>query len=139
VVPWNHRREEKLIRSGGPYPVDRILALVYDRRDKEEVRLRSRRPVLDGELVGVTSTRLLCFKLKGVRCRACGIEGTRFYKERTHPQTQNPHLNLYAVREDGTEVLMTRDHVVPRSRGGPDRMENLQTMCQPCNVAKGDS
>lgn len=31
-----------------------------------------------------------------------------------------------------------RDHVVPRSRGGPDTALNLVMACQPCNSAKRD-
>lgn len=30
------------------------------------------------------------------------------------------------------------DHVVPRSRGGLNDMENLVTACRPCNSSKGD-
>lgn len=30
------------------------------------------------------------------------------------------------------------DHVVPRSRGGTDDMDNLQAMCQYHNLKKGD-
>jgi 5-methylcytosine-specific restriction endonuclease McrA len=29
------------------------------------------------------------------------------------------------------------DHILPRSRGGSDKMENLQWLCPPCNTAKG--
>lgn len=28
------------------------------------------------------------------------------------------------------------DHRIPLSQGGPDTMDNLQTICQPCNVVK---
>ena len=30
------------------------------------------------------------------------------------------------------------DHVVPRSRGGSDHLENLQLLCAHCNRIKGD-
>ncbi|MFO7630331.1 MAG: HNH endonuclease [Prochlorococcaceae cyanobacterium] len=30
------------------------------------------------------------------------------------------------------------DHVLPRSRGGPDSWENVATACLPCNVRKGN-
>lgn len=41
----------------------------------------------------------------------------------------------------GTRISMTtgtRDHVIPRSRGGPDTMLNVVTACRACNVRKDD-
>ena len=36
------------------------------------------------------------------------------------------------------DTTVTIDHVVPKSRGGPESLENLVPACQRCNVAKGD-
>jgi hypothetical protein len=33
---------------------------------------------------------------------------------------------------------LARDHVVPRSRGGPDNATNIVMACRSCNSAKGD-
>lgn len=33
---------------------------------------------------------------------------------------------------------MTLDHKVPKSKGGTLANTNIQLMCQPCNVAKGN-
>lgn len=33
---------------------------------------------------------------------------------------------------------LTLDHVIPRSRGGPDTWENLVTACVRCNIRKGN-
>lgn len=35
-------------------------------------------------------------------------------------------------------ALPTRDHVVPRSRCGPDTAENVVMACRPCNNDKGN-
>jgi 5-methylcytosine-specific restriction endonuclease McrA len=38
----------------------------------------------------------------------------------------------------GSTRHLTVDHVVPRSKGGPDTWDNLVTSCAPCNRKKGD-
>lgn len=89
--------------------------------------------VRDGERGG---GRLRNFAENGIRCASCGIEGEFFASER-YPG-QNPHLNLYAMR-DGDEVLMTRDHIIPKSKGGANHIDNYQPMCAPCNQRKDDT
>ena len=37
-----------------------------------------------------------------------------------------------------TKVATTADHVIPRSRGGPDALDNLRPACLHCNSARGD-
>jgi len=34
-------------------------------------------------------------------------------------------------------VDLTCDHIIPESMGGPTELDNLQTMCRPCNSKKG--
>ena len=34
-------------------------------------------------------------------------------------------------------IDLTCDHVIPESKGGETSLENLQTMCRPCNSSKG--
>lgn len=35
-------------------------------------------------------------------------------------------------------LATTRDHLVPRSRGGLEHLDNLRPCCKPCNAAKAD-
>ena len=37
-----------------------------------------------------------------------------------------------------TDAPMHVDHIVPRARGGGNEPENLQALCQKCNIRKGD-
>jgi 5-methylcytosine-specific restriction endonuclease McrA len=70
-------------------------------------------------------------------CPVCGLTGKFFAIETT--DTKEPkkyHLNLYAV-ENGQEVLMTSDHIFPKSLGGRGHLKNRQAMCSPCNSKKG--
>jgi hypothetical protein len=43
----------------------------------------------------------------------------------------------YACRHCGAMDDLALDHIFPWSKGGSDRAENLQVLCQPCNSAKG--
>jgi len=49
------------------------------------------------------------------------------------------------LRRDGFRCAYCRerkattvDHVIPRSRGGPNTWENVVAACEPCNARKGD-
>lgn len=87
--------------------------------------------------IKMNSHRYQCFKNSGLKCVKCGIEGKFFAMERGS-KCKAYHFNLYAIDENGKEVLMTKDHIIPKSRGGKCSISNYQTMCYPCNQAKGN-
>lgn len=87
--------------------------------------------------VNVVSLRLQCFKRSKI-CVGCGLEGTIMSLDafKNDSARQGFHFNLYAEFE-GKSRLMTKDHIIPKSKGGPNHMDNFQTMCDQCNGKKG--
>ncbi len=88
--------------------------------------------------VRLSSLRLRTFKEHGTNCVKCGREGTHWGIDhhKTSPDSK-PHMNLWSIVDD-EQTLMTCDHIVPKSRGGKDTLDNTQTMCGPCNWNKGN-
>jgi hypothetical protein len=39
-------------------------------------------------------------------------------------------------KEEG--IILEVDHILPRSKGGSDDMDNLQTLCKKCNIGKSN-
>lgn len=111
------------------YPVDEIL----ERIDKDEV---FEGQVGDRNFVArLSSLRLRTFK-RSRTCVCCGRVGTSIGLDLPDGQDK-PHFNLYCI-ENGSKILMTKDHIVPKSKGGKNHISNMQTMCCHCNVRKGD-
>ena len=73
-----------------------------------------------------------------------GVNGGVF--EDYTPALSNPalfardrHRCLYCGSDlSARRALATRDHVIPISRGGPDRWANVATACRACNSRKDD-
>jgi len=74
---------------------------------------------------------------KDKTCVVCGVVGTVMALE-VPPGSLQPHFNLYAI-VNGQEILMTKDHIIPKAAGGGDSLDNYQTMCCICNMIKGCS
>ena len=91
--------------------------------------------IVDGFNVRPLSLRYKTFYQKGTKCVCCGKEGTHFKLCGDERSPNRRHFNLYA--DDGT--LITKDHIIPKARGGRDVVSNMQTMCEDCNKAKGAS
>ena len=124
--------------SGRRYDVEAVLTHSFV-RGRFEGRNRPQKKDWDGVQVNMDSLRYATFK-RSIKCCWCGIEG-RFFLLQARPEERQGigHFNLYALEKDNkTQVLMTKDHVVPRSKGGTDQAKNLVTMCCNCNFLKAD-
>ena len=110
------------------YSVEKVLELLHSRK---------LHGILDGDKVSLCkSDRLLTFRVRGTSCASCGLKGEYFAKERSLGQ-ETYHLNLYGLI-NGEEVMLTLDHVIPKSKGGKESMYNYQVLCAPCNERKAD-
>ncbi|MED5607813.1 HNH endonuclease [Pseudomonas sp. JH-2] len=52
-------------------------------------------------------------------------------------RTQVFERDRYRCLRCGTHLALRADHVIPESEGGVTSLENLQTLCAPCNSWKG--
>lgn len=48
------------------------------------------------------------------------------------------HLDLYGIDQDGEDIMMTIDHIKPKSKGGKDHISNYATLCKICNEIKSN-
>lgn len=105
------------------YTPEYVLSLVDDEKRTKIL--------VDGKYVKKNSVRYRVFKNSLVCCN-CGLEGKFFSLEKNSVIDSIWHFNLYAVDDKGYAVLMTKNYVIPKSKGGTGRLENLQTMCFRC-------
>ena len=92
--------------------------------------------------VDMSDDRYANFFEHGIECVKCGLKGEYFWLETCGYGKNNkyakPHFNLYGRDNNGREVMLTKDHVQPSSRGGLDALENYQCLCKHCNESKGN-
>lgn len=128
-IPEGHTYYKSYLRVDKKYSIDFVL-----RHIGEQIL------EVDGHFVRMWSLRYRTFE-KGASCVVCGRVGNYFRLEKhaLHANIENNswHFNLYGINHDGTEVLMTKDHILPKSKGGKNHISNLQTMCTKCNGKKG--
>jgi hypothetical protein len=67
-------------------------------------------------------------------CACCLVPGDHFWLE--HSGCFTPHFNLYAINHCGHAVMLTLDHIIPRSKGGTREPHNIQLLCANCNRIK---
>lgn len=118
-----------------------VLAFIQKEKDmNKRQQSRARVTLPTGHKVKTKSQRYHLFMTQPNVCAGCGMKATHYLLEisRNARPGASPHLNLYGTSESGKEVLFTKDHIIPRSKGGEDSLENYQIMCTTCNNKKGD-
>lgn len=115
-------------------PLRRAVRLVLDRKaeilEVDEARpFRSER----SELPCPTVIRLVRYVHVPRRFRRQVTNTFLFARDDYHCQYCGRHRRELKGRE-----FLTRDHVLPTSRGGENTWENVVTACSPCNNRKGD-
>jgi hypothetical protein len=104
--------------------------------------------IVAGKEAGLCSGFKLFNSLKDrpITCWKCICTADRWILDKHLTCSRPPVLNLYAlVRLPGTKkraevsrlVMMTRDHIIPKSLGGKDCIENLRPGCEVCNMGRG--
>lgn len=140
----------------GVFNIDEVLSVVVDEQRKGlQSRLKKAGKehgstgkdylaivghTFNGRVVKMDSLRYQTFKLKGTTCVCCGLKASYFALEAFTHDAKNGgpyHFNLYGLR-NGKEVMFTKDHIEPKSKGGKDVIANMQTMCSDCNFEKGN-
>lgn len=71
-------------------------------------------------------------------CAACKIRADHFWIEKNHACFYGWHANMYAYDYHGNPVMLTLDHIKPKSKGGTRTPKNVQLLCRKCNNTKGD-
>lgn len=110
------------------YEPSKIFKLINEAKEAELPRFN-----LDGFLIKPHSERYELFE-KSLNCCLCNRIGNNFkIREVNVRGVITHHINLFS--EDG--MLMTKDHIIPKSKGGRNEQSNYQTMCYECNDLKG--
>ena len=111
-------------RKDKHYSIEEVFSFFEEHLDKKEPK---KRVEFDGDMMKPYSVRYFTFMQKGTHSK----------KPSNYNPDENYHFNLYAVNDDGEEVLMTKDHVIPHAKGGSNGVSNMVTMCTHCNCEKG--
>lgn len=107
------------------------LSIIEDTYNSKENNIE-----IGGYKVKTKDDRYLNFIKNGFVCAKCGLKGQ--YVNLEHNKIHKNHFNVYGIKED-KEILLTKDHIYPKSKGGLDNIKNYQVLCEICNNKKMDN
>lgn len=126
-----------MIFKGRFYTPEEVLPLVIPPFSEDSIEERKIQKNFFGDLINFTSSRLQMFQAKGIACVRCPIVGIGFVKQKHKEGEPYWHLGLYGMDAKGKSMMMTKDHIHPKSKGGRDCLSNFAPMCSKCNEEKG--
>lgn len=101
--------------------------------------LRQKAELIDGTEKTIRSVRYSMPMPLVIRLnRYVKLPHRRVPPTRTAIMLRDGHVCQYCGQTPGRKLL-TVDHVIPRSRGGPEEWPNLVTACKGCNQKKGSN
>jgi hypothetical protein len=81
--------------------------------------------------------KILCFPPIKTGSAFGSGQGKRFSKTiKKAAKAENPTKTCVYCRRPGTAIEV--DHVIPKSKGGTNKLENAQLTCHDCNHSKGN-
>jgi len=123
------RDKKKLIHLAS-FELDEVLPFATIEESKKEYFVNNQ-----SYQVRMNSDRYFVF-LNSKSCVSCGLEGSKMILDKNSTDT-SPHFNMYA-EENGRLILMTKDHILAKSKGGKDEITNYATCCIICNNLKAN-
>jgi len=124
------------------YPAGEILTWIKEQHSvRDESGNKPVRVLFERDTISVTikrnSQKNKVF-LKSCKCVHCNRIGNMMSVTADSGNGGKHHFDLFCMEKNGV-VLMTKDHIIPKSKKGRNKMSNYQTMCEPCNTKKGDT
>jgi len=124
----------------GELPFEDILAQIANEDTLVDIDIAGKAYPVN---IGVSRLRII---KKSPVCACCGIHATNCSLDLDAQSTKEAgelryHINFYATtgvkgQEHQHMILFTRDHILPKFKGGDDSEENSQTLCFNCNCLK---
>lgn len=130
------RKNRPYLVKGKRYSIEDTFTIIAPHLDPDvDNKFKPIKVNFDGDMIKANSHRYQTFFYKGCTCISCGLKASYFEKNKMSNEGSY-HLNLYGVDENGKEILFTKDHIQPKSKGGENYITNYQPMCERCNVKK---
>lgn len=71
------------------------------------------------------------------RVRKFNAEGSFTYNDWIEIKKKTDFRCVYCKRQE-PEISLAKDHIIPLSKGGTNKKENIQPLCKDCNSRKGN-